>query len=104
MEFAHRVGSLLLEIARMAAVLDAYIYRAGLARQLNRNERILERWASQGTGPAITRIGKSPHYRNDIVHAWLLAMQEELSLREFCEITASRTLAPDILKNRYNEK
>lgn len=88
----------------MAALLDAYIYRAGLARQLNRNERILERWASQGTGPAITRIGKSPHYRNDIVHAWLLAMQEELSLREFCEITASCTLAPDILKNHYNEK
>jgi hypothetical protein len=106
------VGSLLLEIARMAALPDAYISRADIARQLNRNERTLERWTSHGTGPAITRIGKSPHYRKDIVHAWLLA-QVKPHVRQggrqtgrkwnFRGRLSSRRRSMVILNNIYNE-
>jgi hypothetical protein len=86
----------------MAAVPDAYISRADLARQLNRNERTLERCGSHGTGPAITRIGKSPHYRNEFceMYGFPHAVSRPLSV---CLLN-SRRRSMLILNNRYNER
>jgi len=58
-------------------LLDDYMTRAELAVQLNCTERTLERWFSQGTGPAITRLGKTPIYRIASVQAWLLNQERQ---------------------------
>ncbi|MDI1347252.1 MAG: hypothetical protein PSV22_24665 [Pseudolabrys sp.] len=44
-------------------VLEDYIKRPDLAKQLGRTERTLARWEELKVGPAVTRIGREPAYR-----------------------------------------
>lgn len=54
-------------------ILDGYLTRPELARQIGRTVRTLERWEASRTGPPITRIGKTPFYNFDAARDWLAA-------------------------------
>jgi len=58
-------------------VLSEYLTRKELADQLSRTVRTLERWEVRRIGPPITRVGKTPMYRIDSVHAWLKSQEEK---------------------------
>ena len=58
-------------------VLDGYIPKKDLARQLDVTERTLDRWSALRTGPVRTTVGQSIWYHVDDVKAWLKAQRED---------------------------
>jgi len=59
-------------------VLEDYLTRPELARQLGRTERTLARWAELRIGPPITNVGREPRYHIDSVRAWLKAQERQM--------------------------
>lgn len=57
-------------------VLEGYLRRPELAKQLRRTERTLARWEELRIGPAVTRIGREPAYHVDSVRVWLKAQEQ----------------------------
>jgi hypothetical protein len=58
------------------SLLDGYLTRAELAKELNRCTRTLERWERLRRGPPLTYIGISPMYRRESVFAWLASLEQ----------------------------
>lgn len=59
-------------------LLAGYLSRDELAKELSITTRTLDRWRSEGKGPAITMIGKSPVYRREAVQAWLRSCERPM--------------------------
>ena len=58
-------------------ILDEYIAKKDLARQLKKSERTLDRWDALRIGPPRTLIGQSVFYYIPDVRAWLAAQRED---------------------------
>jgi hypothetical protein len=56
-------------------VLTGYLTQSELARQIKRSERTLTTWRAKRIGPAVTYVGKTPHYRVEAVREWLRARE-----------------------------
>jgi len=52
-------------------ILDGYLTRKELARQLGKNTRSLDRWEMLRLGPPRVIIGRTVLYRVDSVRKWL---------------------------------
>ncbi len=52
-------------------ILADWIERAELARELGVTQDTLARWASDGTGPPMVRVGRRVFYRRAAVREWL---------------------------------
>ncbi|MBX3515223.1 MAG: helix-turn-helix domain-containing protein [Xanthobacteraceae bacterium] len=59
----------------MSEILEDYLPRAEAAKQINRTERTLQRWANQRVGPPVTRIGNQVLYRKDALRDWLKSLE-----------------------------
>jgi len=62
-------------------VLNDWINRAELARQLSVTPDTLARWATQGIGPPRIRIGRRVLYRRASVEKWLAEMERKSACR-----------------------
>jgi hypothetical protein len=58
------------------SVLEGFIRKTDLARQLNRSVRTLQRLAARRSGPPRIKVGRLIFFRSDSVRAWL-AKQEK---------------------------
>jgi excisionase family DNA binding protein len=56
-------------------VLDEWITRDDLAKQLTLTTDTLARWATQGTGPARIKVGRRVFYRKSAVEKWLKSQE-----------------------------
>jgi predicted DNA-binding transcriptional regulator AlpA len=56
-------------------VLDEWINRDDLAKQLELTTDTLARWATDGTGPARIKVGRRVFYRKSSVEKWLKALE-----------------------------
>lgn len=52
-------------------VLDDWISRAGLAKELGVSVDTLGRWETRRMGPPCIRLGRRVYYRKDAVRQWL---------------------------------
>jgi hypothetical protein len=59
-------------------ILDGYISRPTLAKQLDKSERTIERWGREQIGPPVTFIGKQPFYNLDSVREWLRSCEQRI--------------------------
>jgi excisionase family DNA binding protein len=62
-------------------VLNDWINREELARQLSVTTDTLARWATQGIGPPRIRIGRRVLYRRASVEKWLAEMERKSACR-----------------------
>jgi hypothetical protein len=62
----HTVGA-----GKRESVLDDYLTRKQLARQIRRDERTLARWEMLRQGPPVTKVGRLVLYRRESVAEWL---------------------------------
>ena len=62
-------------------VLNDWIKRDELARQLSVTTDTLARWATQGIGPPRIRIGRRVLYRRASVEKWLAEMERKSACR-----------------------
>ena len=60
-----------------ARVLDGHVKRQQLARELNVNERTLDRWHVAGVGPPRTVLFGRIYYSRASVAAWLARQEEQ---------------------------
>ncbi len=60
--------------------ITEYLTPAELAAFLGVSERTLSRWATNQSGPARTRVGRSLLYRRHTVLAWLESQEEQRPL------------------------
>ena len=58
-------------------ILDDYLTKEELARQLGKSTRTVERWAALRIGPPRTRVGASVLYAIADVRRWLEAQRED---------------------------
>lgn len=58
-------------------VLAAFLSLPELALELGVTRKTLDRWAVEGKGPAITKIGRRVLYRRSAVDAWLKACERD---------------------------
>ena len=56
-------------------LLARFYTRKELAKKLNRTPRTLDRGATLGEGPPITRIGRQIFYRKVSAEAWLTSLE-----------------------------
>lgn len=66
----------------MPNILEDYLTRADLAKQIRKSERVLERWEQYGEGPPVTRIGRAAYYHIPAVKAWLASLQKAMPREE----------------------
>jgi hypothetical protein len=59
----------------MTEILEGYISRPKLAKQLGKSVRCIERWGILQIGPPI-KLGRQPFYRIDSVREWLASREE----------------------------
>lgn len=52
-------------------VLEGYLERHELARELGRSERTISRWHTRRIGPPFVKLGRKTYYRIDAVRDWL---------------------------------
>jgi hypothetical protein len=60
---------------RQTPILGDFVTREGLAEQIDKNPRTLDRWDALGIGPPRTRIGRTVLYRRTSVEKWLVAQE-----------------------------
>ncbi len=56
-------------------VLDGWVSRDDLARELGVSVATIARWECRRIGPPCVRIGRAVHYRRESVRAWLVAQE-----------------------------
>lgn len=61
----------------MATILDEYLSKSELAKQLGKQPRTLDRWHTERRGPKRTKIGRSVFYRRTDLTCWLAKCAEE---------------------------
>jgi hypothetical protein len=59
-------------------LLQDYLSRDELARQLGESTRTLYRWEEKRIGPPVTRVGKRVLYHIPSVQLWLQSRQQEM--------------------------
>lgn len=57
-------------------VLDGWLTRQELARELCVAPKTLARWGAMGIGPVFVRVGTRALYRTGAVREWLVQMEE----------------------------
>lgn len=62
-------------MSKPEAILIDFLTLEGLAAELRRNKRTLDRWNALGIGPPRTRVGRRVLYRRASVQKWLLAQE-----------------------------
>ena len=62
------------------SVLEGYLTKPELAKELNKSIRTLDRLERQRIGPPRTRIGRSILYRLEGVREWLQSQEDHRSL------------------------
>ena len=55
-----------------SSLLDGWIVRADLARELTLSVDTLQRWETRRMGPPCVRVGRKVLYRMEAVRDWLL--------------------------------
>jgi hypothetical protein len=61
-------------------ILSEFLTKEGLAAELRRNVRTLDRWHALGMGPPRTYIGREVRYRRASVVRWLVAQEHQGSV------------------------
>ena len=61
-----------------ALILEDYVDRAELARQLGRTERTVARWEQERIGPPVTRLGRRVLYFIPSVQEWLRSREAKM--------------------------
>jgi hypothetical protein len=59
-------------------ILDGYLSRPELAKQIGKHWRTLERWGIEREGPPITWLGKQPFYKIASVRQWLESREQRI--------------------------
>jgi hypothetical protein len=59
-------------------ILEGYISRLELAKQLDKHVNTLARWGALQIGPPVTRIGRQPFYDLDSVREWLRSREQKM--------------------------
>lgn len=57
------------------SLLDDWLSRADLAKELGVSVDTLSRWESRQTGPICIRLGRRVYYRKNVVREWLRAQE-----------------------------
>jgi predicted DNA-binding transcriptional regulator AlpA len=57
------------------SLLDNWLSRADLAKELGVSVDTLGRWESRRTGPICIRLGRRVYYRKSVVREWLCAQE-----------------------------
>jgi len=67
------IGAMPVEVTHNGTrcITDEYAGRAEAAAYLRVCKKTLERWQSAGTGPAITKLGRTVYYRWETLRAWV---------------------------------
>jgi excisionase family DNA binding protein len=63
-------------------LLSPFFTQDELARQLGITRKTLDRWATEGKGPKVTRIGRRILYSKKTVAAWLAACERDPHQRD----------------------
>lgn len=58
-------------------LLDDFLSRDQLAKELGKSRCSVTRWERLGVGPPIVRIGGTPLYRRSTVEAWLADQEKK---------------------------
>lgn len=58
-------------------VLAGYIDEPSFARQIKRRRRTVQEWRRLGKGPPVTWVGRTPYYRIEAAHDWLLSREKQ---------------------------
>ena len=58
-------------------ITDDYAGRTEAAAFLRVSKKTLERWQAAGTGPAITKIGRTAYYRWETLRAWVASRERQ---------------------------
>jgi hypothetical protein len=58
------------------SILEEFLTKEGLAAELGRNPRTLDRWEALGMGPPRTHVGRKILYRRASVQKWLVAQEQ----------------------------
>jgi hypothetical protein len=58
-------------------ISDEYARRNEAAAYLRVCKKTLERWQAVGTGPAITKIGRTVYYRWETLRAWVVSREAQ---------------------------
>lgn len=56
-------------------LLNGWLSRDELAKELRVSPKTIKRWDSERTGPPFTQIGMKKYYNRDSVRAWLLSRE-----------------------------
>jgi hypothetical protein len=56
-------------------ITDEYAGRNEAATYLRVCKKTLERWQAAGTGPAVTKIGRTVYYRWETLRAWVASRE-----------------------------
>ena len=59
------------------AVLDGFLTKAELARELNKSERTLDRWHALRKGPPRSKFGNTVMYRVKAARGWLIEQENK---------------------------
>ena len=62
-------------------ITDEYASRDQAAAYLRVCVKTLERWQAAGTGPAITKIGRTVYYRWETLRAWVASHEARPTLK-----------------------
>jgi hypothetical protein len=73
------IASILVEPSQMSArsITDEYAGRDQAAAYLRVCKKTLERWQAAGTGPAVTKIGRTVYYRWETLRAWVASRESQ---------------------------
>jgi len=56
-------------------ITDEYAGRTEAAEYLRVSKKTLERWQAAGTGPVVTKIGRTVYYRWETLRAWVVSCE-----------------------------
>jgi excisionase family DNA binding protein len=62
-------------------ITDEYAGRNEAAAYLRVCKKTLERWQADGTGPAITKVGRTVYYRRETLRAWVASRELQPTLK-----------------------
>jgi hypothetical protein len=71
-------------------LLSEFLTKEGLAAELRRNPRTLDRWEALGMGPPRTYVGRKILYRRASVQKWLVAQERHYEAGAGQKLTATQ--------------
>jgi predicted DNA-binding transcriptional regulator AlpA len=61
---------------QVSEILDGYLTKRDLARELHRNQRTVDRWHTQRIGPPRITVGNLVLFRREAVNEWLCSREQ----------------------------